>query len=270
MTATVRSGDNPKREWIQMRIVSLTPSITETLFAIDAQDCVVGVTDACDHPPEANDKPHVCAWFDPDVERIAALKPDVVAGLAAAHRRISSAVSAMGARLMLFSPATVEDALDDMIRLGEAIERAGAARALVQRLRVRLAHLDEAVAEIPEERRLRVSRVLEAENGRVMLAGPHSFQYDVIARGGGRNITGGIDQAYPWVDFDRFCELDPDLVFFCGTDPRRIRKLAADRDWRRLQAVRRGRLYQFDCGLTCRTGPRIVDMAELLFRTLTG
>ena len=60
------------------RIVSLTPSITETLFALDMGDRVVGVTDACDYPPEAHAKPHVCSWFKPDMDRIKALDPDLI------------------------------------------------------------------------------------------------------------------------------------------------------------------------------------------------
>lgn len=253
-----------------MRIISLTPSITETLFALGSQDRVVGVTDACDFPKAANEKPHVCSWFDPDLERIAALKPDIVAGLAVVHGRMAPTVSAMGARLVLFDPATVDDALDDMIRLGAAVDRFEAARVLVRSLHDRLERLAGAVEKIPSGRRLRVSRVLDVENGRVMIAGPRSFQYDVIERSGGINIGKGIDQAYPWLDFERFRSMAPELVFFCGTDPRRIRRLASDPEWRRLPAVNRGRLFQFDCGLTCRTGPRIVDMAELLFRTLSG
>ncbi|NOQ67231.1 MAG: ABC transporter substrate-binding protein, partial [Desulfobacterales bacterium] len=70
---------------IYERIISLTPSITETLFSLGCGDRVVGVTDACDYPPEANSKSHVCSWFDPDMDRIADLKPDIVIGLETAH-----------------------------------------------------------------------------------------------------------------------------------------------------------------------------------------
>ena len=58
---------------IYERIVSLTPSITETLFALGVENRVAGVTDACDHPIGANSITHVCSWFDPDMDRITAL-----------------------------------------------------------------------------------------------------------------------------------------------------------------------------------------------------
>ena len=70
------------------RIVSLTPSITETIFALGAGRRVVGITDSCDFPPEVRAKPHVCSWFDPDMDRILDLEPDLVLGLATAHQRL--------------------------------------------------------------------------------------------------------------------------------------------------------------------------------------
>ncbi len=58
------------------RIVSLTPSLTETLFALELGHRVVGVTDSCDYPAEVKEWPHVACWFDPDLEKLAALKPE--------------------------------------------------------------------------------------------------------------------------------------------------------------------------------------------------
>ena len=101
-----------------------------------------------------------------------------------------------------------------------------------------------------------------------MVAGPLSFQYDVISRAGGLNVTGEYQDAYPKVKWAQFRRWDPAMVFFCGYDPQFIPRLKADSKWQSLTAVKSGRLYQFDCALTCRTGPRIVDMAELLFSTL--
>src|SRR5210317_1059008 len=94
---------------IYERIVSLTPSITETLFALEAGDRLVGVTDACDFPPEANSKSHVCSWFDPDMDRINSLEPDLVLGLSAAHNKLEPLLNDRGIRLVLFNPATVDE-----------------------------------------------------------------------------------------------------------------------------------------------------------------
>jgi iron complex transport system substrate-binding protein len=102
------------------------------------------------------------------------------------------------------------------------------------------------------------------------VAGPQSFQYDVIARAGGVNVTTSFAAAYPKVTFQQFKKWDAEMIFICGTDESYLSRHKADQRWQSLSAVRNNRLYQFDCGLTCRTNPRIVDMAELLFHTLYG
>ena len=250
------------------RIVSLTPSITETLFSLGAEDCLVGVTDACDYPPEANSKSHVCSWFDPDMERIADLKPDIVLGLETAHHRLAPLLKNREIQLLLFNPATVADALADIISLGTLLDISEAAESLVKGLKHRMGKLATQVKQIKPEARLTVSRVLDIEGEQLIVAGPKSFQYDVIKQAGGINVTSAINEAYPTVSFQRFKAWEPDMIFFCGSDRSYISRLQVDPQWQKLTAVRSGQIYQFDCGLTCRTGPRIVDMAELLFQTL--
>jgi iron complex transport system substrate-binding protein len=169
---------------------------------------------------------------------------------------------------MLSDPGTVEEALAVMAGLGEHLGAAEQAQACVHALQKRLQVLDAKVKKIPLSNRLTTARVLDLRDDRLIVAGPLSFQYDVIARGGGLNVSGQLHDAYPRISFARFSRWNPEMVFFCGSDRTFIPRLANDPNWRRLQAVKTGRLYQFDCGLTCRTGPRIVDMAELLFETL--
>jgi iron complex transport system substrate-binding protein len=250
------------------RIISLTPSITETLFALGAEDRLVGVSDACDYPPEANSKSHVCSWFDPDMDRIADLKPDIVIGLETAHNQLEPLLEARGIRLILFNPATVADALTDIISLGTLLGISEAAESLVEGLKHRMEKLAAQVKQLKPEARLTVSRVLDIDSEQLIVAGPKSFQYDVIKQAGGINVSSAINEAYPTVSFQRFKTWDPDMIFLCGSDQRYISRLQADPQWQSLAAIRNGKIHQFDCGLTCRTGPRIVDMAELLFRTL--
>jgi iron complex transport system substrate-binding protein len=250
------------------RIISLTPSITETLFALGVEDRVVGVTDACDYPPEANAKDHVCSWFDPDMGRINSLKPDLVIGLATAHHRLAPLLETRDIRLILLNPITADDALSDILSLGTWLGIQDVAESMVKNLTLRMAKLAEKVERIKPEERLTVSRVLDIEGDNLIVAGPKSFQYDVIKQAGGKNVTTASNEAYPTVSFQTFKAWDADMIFFCGTDHSYIFRLQADPLWQSLSAVRHGRLYLFDCGLTCRTGPRIVDMAELLFQTL--
>ena len=252
------------------RIVSLTPSITETLFAMGVENRVVGVTDACDYPPEANSKSHVCSWFDPDQDRITALEPDLVLGLTTAHKQLALFLNKKGIKCTLFNPATVDEALADMLALGDILNISEKVELLISGLKRRMEKLAEQVKQIQPEERLTVSRVLDINGEKLIVAGPKSFQYDVIKKAGGINVTTAINEAYPTVSFQSFKTWDPDMIFLCGTDHSYISRLEADPLWQLLTAVRNRKIHLFDCGLTCRTGPRIVDMAELLFQTLYG
>jgi iron complex transport system substrate-binding protein len=179
-------------------------------------------------------------------------------------------LEANGIELMLINPTGVDASLALISDLGELLDAVEASRICLSNLRARLTALDRKVDRIPPEERLTVCRVLDLAGDELMVAGPQSFQYDVISRSGGLNVTGEFDGAYPKITWKQIQDLDPEMIFFCGYDRHFIPRLEVDEKWRSLTAVKTGRLYQFDCALTCRTGPRIVDMTELLFNTLYG
>jgi iron complex transport system substrate-binding protein len=252
------------------RIVSLAPAITEILFALELADRLVGVTDSCDFPDAVRQYPNVSLWFEPDHAKLLALEPDLILGLETAHRRLKADMESNGVQVLLVNPTSVDAALEVILRFGELLDASEAAQVCVQNLQARLNNLDRKVAKLPAEKRLTVCRVLDLEDNTLMVAGPLSFQYDVIWRAGGLNVTGQLKDAYPKISWAQFQDWDPQMIFFCGHDRRFISRLKADSKWQTLSAIRTGRLCQFDCGLTCRTGPRIVDMTELLFDTLYG
>jgi len=258
----------PKNRPIFKRIISLAPAITEVLFALGSANRLVGVTDSCDYPDSVSEIPNVSLWFEPDLDKLFALEPDLVLGLETAHQQLRSELESKEIQVILVNPTSVDAALEVMLGFGDLLDTSEAAQICVQNLRARLNILDRKVAKIPRERRFTVCRVLDLEVNKLMVAGPLSFQYDVISRAGGLNVTGQSQDAYPKVSWTQFQHWDPQMIFFCGYDRQFIPRLKTDSKWRSLTAGKTGRLYQFDCALTCRTGPRIVDMAELLFNTL--
>jgi iron complex transport system substrate-binding protein len=255
---------------IPYRIISLTPSLTEILFALKYGHRMAGVTDSCDYPAEVKDWPNVACWFDPDLEKLSALKPDLVLGLYTAHANLKPDLEAQGIRVILVNPLTVDEALTDIARIGKILGMHEKSKSLVANLRARLSAVKAGVSTIENRDRLSACRILDLEDGRLHVAGPLSFQYDIIAQAGGRNVSGTIQEAYPTITFARLLEWDPQVIFNCGFDINATPGFTKRPQWKSLQAVQSGRVYTFDCGLTCRTGPRIVDMVELLFETLYG
>ena len=253
---------------IPERIVSLTPSLTEILFALDLGHRVCGVTDSCDYPVKAADRPNVGCWFDPDLTKLADLQPDMVLGLQTAHYQLKQKIESQGMSIFLVNPATVDDTIADIIRIGSLLGAQRNSEKLVAKLRGRLAALDARVEEIAESQKMTACRILDMEDGRFHVAGPLSFQYDIITRAGGRNVTALTGEAYPNITLSLLHEWDPQVIFNCGFDLIKNPALTGKHEWRTLRAVQSSRVFSFDCALTCRTGPRIVDMVELLYQTL--
>jgi len=250
------------------RIISLTASLTEILFALEFGHCVVGVTDSCDYPVAVRDLPNVGCWFDPDIAKLLALKPDLVLGLQTAHGQIISELESQGIRFIFVNPLTVEGAIADIARIGEILGAHEASERLVSALGARLSAIDAAVSKIAGKNRKTACRILDMDDGRFHVAGPLSFQYDIISRSGGQNVTCSKNEAYPKITLSQLREWDPQVIFNCGFDLNALTAIADKPEWQSLQAVQSGNVFRFDCALTCRTGPRIVDMVELLFETL--
>ena len=250
------------------RIISLTPSLTEILFALESGHRVVGATDSCDYPSVVKDLPNVGCWFDPDIVKLLAFEPDLVVGLETAHHQLESELASHGIRLMLVNPLTVEGAIADITRIGEMLGKQKVSKRLVSALGDRLSAVDAAVGKIAGESRQSACRILDMDDGRFHVAGPLSFQYDIITRAGGKNVTCSKKEAYPKITLTELREWNPQVIFNCGFDLNSISSIATKTEWQSLQAVESGNVFRFDCALTCRTGPRIVDMVELLFKTL--
>ena len=258
----------PEKETPPQRIISLTASLTEIVFALKLGHHVVGVTDSCDYPPEVRDLPNVACWFDPDMEKLLALKPDLVLGLETAHQHVKPDLESQGIRFILVNPLTVEGAIADITRIGKILAAHEESERLVSDLADRLSAIDATVSKITAKNRITACRILDMDEGRFHVAGPLSFQYDIITRAGGQNVTCSENEAYPKITLTRLREWDPQVIFNCGFDLGTLAGVADKPEWQSLQAVRSGNVVRFDCALTCRTGPRIVDMVELLFKTL--
>jgi iron complex transport system substrate-binding protein len=258
----------PEKETVPQRIISLTASLTEIVFALKIGHRVVGVTDSCDYPPEVKNLPNVACWFDPDMEKLVDLRPDLVLGLETAHQHVNQALESQGIRLLLVNPLSVEGAIADIARIGEILGAHEAAERLVSALGARLSAIDAAVSKIAGKNRKTACRILDMDDGRFHVAGPLSFQYDIISRAGGQNVTCSKNEAYPKITLTQLREWDPQVIFNCGFDLKTLSGIADKSEWQSLQAVRSGNVFRFDCALTCRSGPRIVDMVELLFKTL--
>lgn len=247
------------------RIVSISPSTTETLYAIGAGDRVVGRSRYCDYPPEATKLPQIGGYVDPSFEAILALRPDLVTGA----RGPSGAVltQRLEARSIptYFPPTESFAQIDTMILgLGEKTGNVAQAKAVVEKLDARIAGIEKAVAGKPKKRVLLVFG-LEP----LSVAGPSSFADEMIAKAGGTNaVTEG--GAYPTLGLERVIAIDPDVVVNAAiAEAHGHERIGKDMPgWSKVRAVALGRIAAVTDEALLRPGPRIADGLTTLARAI--
>ncbi|HEX2294925.1 MAG TPA: ABC transporter substrate-binding protein [Actinomycetota bacterium] len=242
------------------RIVSLSPTATEMLFAIGAGDQVVAVDDQSDYPPEAPTTE--LSGFEPNVEAIASYEPDlVVASDGGALRSLRD----LGIPLLVEpAAADLDDAYAQFLQLGDATGHAAEAEAEVERIRDRI---DEIVAGIPESDS--PPAYYHELDETYFTVTSDTFIGQVYALAGLRNIADEADKAgtgYPQLSAEYVIDADPDYIFLadsecCGQTPERVARRPG---WDRIAAVQRQAVFDVGDDVSSRWGPRVVDFLEIV------
>lgn len=247
------------------RIVSLSPSTTEAVFAVGSGDKLVGRSRYCDFPPEVTKLPQVGGYVDPNLEAILALRPDLVVGARGpAGRAMADKLEARG--IATYFPATESfPEIDEMVRgIGERTGRADAGRAAVDALRARLDAVERSVASLPKVRVLLVFGLAP-----LSVAGPTSFPDEMIRRAGGTNVV-AAGGAYPTIGIEHVITLDPDVVVNAAMmEERATERLNKNAPgWEKVRAVQSGRVASITNEAILRPGPRVAEGLALLARAL--
>lgn len=246
------------------RILSYAPNLTEILFAIGASDRVVGRTRFCDWPPEAERVPSFGGMLDPDFEKIATLRPDLVLATTVGDPRDKvDALERLGYPVFVTSPQSVEDVIGDIAQIGRVVnETAGAAR-VVARMRADLARVRRRVQGRPAVRTLVV-----IWQDPLRTIGPGTFFEDLVQRAGGDPVLGGGGAKYPRLSMEVVMREAPELILIGRPgEPGR----GDERFWRQfptLPAVRAGRIVSIDIEILSRPGPRITEALLDLARAI--
>ncbi len=249
------------------RIVSLAPSNTEILFALGLGPRVVGVDNDSDYPPEVARLPRVGRDLQIDVERVAALAPDLVlASLSVpGMERNVAALRERGLPHLTLAPERLADVLADIRLVGEAAGAEPAAADLLADLERRIAAVEAATATLPAAARPGV--YWEWWPRPAIVPGARSWVTDLLALAGARNLWAGAASTSLPVADEAVRAADPDVAILCWCGARRLvapEKIAARPGWAGLRPVRERRVYVLLEASFGRPGPRLIDGLELL------
>jgi iron complex transport system substrate-binding protein len=250
------------------RIVSLSPGATEIIYAIGGEGALAAVDNQADYPEAAANFPEKVDAFEPNIEAIAALEPDLVVvatdigGLVAALERLSIPVLFIDINTEVL---TVEDVITQIPLFGRITGRDEAAAELVERLETRLAAIDAAIAPLSLS-----PSVYHELDITFYSAAEGSFIGNLYIRLNARNIAGdGGGSPYPQLTQEAIIAANPDVIILADEESGvTVESVKARPGWDAIAAVQNGRIYGVDPDIISRPGPRIIDALELLAETL--
>jgi iron complex transport system substrate-binding protein len=248
------------------RIVSLAPSLTETIYALGLQDLLVGDTDFCDYPPDAQKKQKVGGAINPSLEEIAHLKPDVV--LVTRHLNTLDTVhslDALGIASYATDPRNVDEIVSSSKRLADVLGAPEVGTALAEDLQRRLEVVRQKVGLLAPRRVLFV-----VWTDPLISIGKDTFIADALRRAGAVSIVDS-KQDWPQVNLEEVARLQPEVLVFADSHseavPRNMDALATRPGWRILDSVR-DRKFAVISDAVNRPAPRIVSAIEDLAEKL--
>jgi iron complex transport system substrate-binding protein len=248
------------------RIVSLAPSITESLYAIGAGDLLVGRTDFCDYPEEAAALPSV-GGFDAStisIETILALEPDLVIGGSIYQADLADSLDKAGIPVFIMEPRTVEEIMSSLQSLGAVTNHSVEADAVVADMQQRIATVSQIVDTIPENERQTVFYEVWADP--YMTTSNQTYIGELISMAGGVNIFGDLKEDYPTISAEEVIAKDPQVILGPSNhaDQLTSETIMTREGWSNISAVKNNRIDIIDGNIVSRAGPRVVDALEAM------
>ena len=248
-----------------VRIVSLAPSITEMLFAMEAGEQLVGVTDFCDYPPEALKKPKV-GYSNPNLETLVALQPDlIIAPNDFLKPDVIVKLEQLKIPVFILADQNVEGIFVHIQTLGRIVGHSSKADTVAMQLRQQVSVIQQRIKGMAPVRML---YVLNSQP--LITVGPGSFIDQVIRMAGGGNVAAKSATPYPRLSMEAVLQEDPEVLVFPVGKAEGISESEQQtwRQWFTMTAVKQGRLHQISADWLNRPGPRIARglaaLAEIL------
>jgi ABC-type hemin transport system substrate-binding protein len=262
---------------VPARIVSTSPSITETLFALQLGDRVVGVSAYCRYPKEVLALPKVGTFLKPEPETIARLKPDLVY-VHAGPNSVATQLASLGIRTAVVDRGSLPSVFSTIRQISAAAAVPERGDALVSEIQMALDRVKSSVAGRPARKVLVIVGRRTGTLTDMIAVGPGSYLHDLIGIAGGVNSMADVKLEYPRISMETVISLAPDVIIDVGemgetpADSER-RRTITESLWSKQQlvaAVRRGGFHAVNDEAFVVPGPRVVDVARTMAQWFHG
>jgi cobalamin transport system substrate-binding protein len=255
--APCRGAEVPKR------LVSLAPSVTEILFALGVGDRLVGVSTYCDYPAAAKKIERVGTFLLPNVERILAVKPDLVVVVPSPENREPVlALQKLGLHVLVVDPEGVEEVQQAIRTVASAVGAESAGDRLVQSIRERLAQIEAKLAGAPPRKVLMV-----VGHNPLVAVGKGNYQDQLIRLAHGVNVAAATGEQWPNLSLEYAVAQAPEVIIDAAMGSEAETAAQERAFWKQfstIPAVREGRIYGTRADELLRAGPRVAETLERL------
>ena len=269
-TVTDQAGREIRIEKIPERIVSLAPGNTEIVYALGLEEKLVGVTEFCDYPEAAKNKPQVGGFSTVDIEKVVASQPDLILASNIHKDEVIPRLEGLGLTVLALNPKTLDEVLDAITLVGRCTGEEEDAGQLVAGMENRIKAITDKTKSLAQDERPRVFYIVWHDP--LMTVGPDTRIHELIESAGGTNIAQNLAEEYPTISLEAVIIDNPQIIIagsgmgegaslpyeFALTEER-----LSEADARINRQV-----YDINTNLVGRTGPRIVDGLEQLAKMI--
>jgi iron complex transport system substrate-binding protein len=251
------------------RIVSLSPNLTEIVFALGLEDKVIGVSSDSDWPAEAKTKPKMGTFWQPNIEAIIAAKPDlVVCESFLQHKEAAETLKRAGINTLSLHIESIKELYNAVLNIGQAAGCQDKAESLTSKIKK---ELDQIRVKASSAKKVKVLWSVQTEPMRVV--GVKTFVNEIIGIAGGQNVIAPTGDQYPAIGAEAIMTSGAEIIIqsAMGTEDIAKQQETADKFWSRfpsLPAVKDKKVYVIEADTVLRLGPRLPDGAMMVAKLL--
>jgi iron complex transport system substrate-binding protein len=252
------------------RIVSTAPSNTEIVLQLGCRDRLVGVTRYYGRPELVEGIARVGGYYDPSIETIMALRPDLVLVARGVSKEILEKMRALELPVFCLDTRNLDDLYRDVATVGRLLGVEQQAAALVEKTKAGIAQVTDKTGRLSRSKRPHVFWLGQEQP--LMTAGPGNMIHTLIELAGGVNVAAGAPKAWVTVSLETLLVKDPQVIIADAngltggekTSEALLERLRADPVWSKISAVKSGRVYIVPTDLIGQPTPRVVEGLRLL------
>lgn len=235
------------------RIVSLSPSETEVLFALGLDDKVVGVTEYCDYPAQAKTKPKM-GNLQGNPEAIIAANPDIVLAGLSLNKKSAEKLSELKMTVFSVEPKTLDQVIERILVYGQITDTQEQAEKVVAQIKAEKQKVVDAVKHLKPEQKKKV--YIEFSPG--WTVGKGEYMDELITIAGGINVASDL-QGWKKISEENIIASNPDVILFAKGVPDLEKTIRGRGGWDKITAIKDNRIVGLDDNLISRPGPRVTQ-----------